>query len=448
MITLDQHRSDPFVAEHLREGLHRRVFSAHNALLDGSGAGAEWLGWRRILAYPNDALLEELAQQAAEIRRRADVLLCIGIGGSYLGAEAVIKALSPYFERFEEPEAGGEDSPLFEKDTKHGSTTEILFAGHHLSGRYLEQLLGYLEGKSVYVNVISKSGTTLEPGIAFRVIRQWMEARFDDCDRRIIATTDAKKGALKALAEEKHYRTHVIDDDIGGRFSVLTPVGLLPIAVSGADIRSLFYGAVAMKQDIDGAEYHEALQYAERRYALHESGYSTEILSVFEPSLSGVGAWWQQLFGESEGKDHRGLFPVTCLFSTDLHSLGQYIQKGRRNVIETFLTLEDDGGHVTIPQLPTDTNDESLDGLGFVAGKRFSDITRAALEGTMEAHANGGVPVQHLIIPRLDENTLGGLIYFFEHTVALGGYLLGINPFDQPGVEDYKKAMYAQLGRP
>jgi len=446
MITLDQHRSDPFVPSHLREGLDRRVRAAHEALLNGTGAGSEWLGWRRILSDPNDALLEELARQATEIRQRADVLLCIGIGGSYLGAEAVIQALSPYFEASDNDPKPAEAS-LFADPVASGKRPEILFAGHHLSGRYLAQLLTHLEGKSVYVNMISKSGTTLEPGIAFRVVRQWMEERFEDCDRRIIATTDARKGALKSLADENGYRTHVIPDDVGGRFSVLTPVGLLPIAAAGIDIRSLFYGAVAMKKDIESADYHNALQYAERRYALHESGYMTEILSVFEPSLSGVGGWWQQLYGESEGKGHKGLFPATCLFSTDLHSLGQYIQQGKRNLTETFLTLKDDGGHLSIPGMSTDTDDSSADGLAFVAGKSFSEVTRAALEGTMQAHAEGGVPIQHLTIARLDENTLGGLIYFFEHVVALGGYLLGINPFDQPGVEDYKKAMYARLGR-
>lgn len=447
MITLDQHRSDPFVAPHLREGLDTRVRAAHEALIKGSGAGSDWLGWRRILAEPNDALLEELTRQADEIRQRADVLLCIGIGGSYLGAEAVIQALSPYFKSETKPEAEAGEASLFEGPPTSGRRPEILFAGHHLSGRYLEQLLAHLDGKSVYVNMISKSGTTLEPGIAFRVVRQWMEERFEDCDRRIIATTDASRGALKTLADEKGYRTHTIDDDIGGRFSVLTPVGLLPIATAGLDIRSLFYGAVAMKGNIDGADYHPALQYAERRYALHESGFTTEVLSVFEPALSGLGGWWQQLFGESEGKEHRGLFPTTCLFSTDLHSLGQYLQEGKRTVIETFLTLNEDGGALRIPQLPTDPKGESADGLAFVAGKTFSEVTNAALGGTMDAHTRGGVPVQHISLSRLDEGALGGLIYFFEHAVSVGGYLLGLNPFDQPGVEAYKKAMYAQLGR-
>ncbi len=453
MISLDLHRSDPFVASHLKDGLGPRVKAAHQAVVQSSGAGAEWLGWRRILDQPNDALLEELTRQGQEIRERADVLLCIGIGGSYLGAEAVIKALRPYFsptksESASEPAASPSAAPsMFDPAPAATSPVEVLFAGHHLSGRYLEQLLTYLDGKSVYVNMISKSGTTLEPGIAFRVVRQWMEARFEDCDRRIIATTDASRGALRSLANQKGYRTHVIPDDVGGRFSVLTPVGLLPIAAAGLDIRGLFYGAVSMMSQIDQDDHHPVFSYAERRYALHESGFTTDVLAVFEPGLHGLGGWWQQLFGESEGKERKGLFPATCLFSTDLHSLGQYLQDGRRNVTETFLTLRDDRGSLEVPSSAGDDEGQGADGLAFVAGKTFSEVTRAALLGTMEAHAQGGVPVHHLEIERLDENALGGLIYFFEHAVAVGGYLLGINPFDQPGVEAYKKAMYAQLGR-
>ena len=446
MLHLDLHRSDAFVAGHLKEGLAQRTKAAHEALILGTGAGSEWLGWRRILEDPNDALLEELTSLAAEIRQRADVLLCIGIGGSYLGADAVIRALSPYFPG---PDVAHSDPSLFEQGTggKQGGRTEILFAGHHLSGAYLEQLLAHLEGKSVYVNVISKSGTTLEPGVAFRVIRAWMDDRFDDADRRIIATTDARRGALRTLADERNLRTIVIPDDVGGRFSVLTPVGLLPIAAAGFDIRRLFYGAVATKQEIDAAQFHPALDYAQRRYALHESGFTTEVLSVFEPRLDGMGGWWQQLFGESEGKNHKGLFPATCVFSTDLHSLGQYLQEGRRNLTETFLVLDDDLGKLEVPIESSDSDGNGADGLSFVGGKRFSDLTKAALEGTMQAHSEGGVPVNLLRLKRLDEDSLGGLIYFFEHVVAVGGYLLGINPFDQPGVEAYKRAMYARLGK-
>ncbi len=302
----------------------------------------------------------------------------------------MIKALSPYFRAAKDEVV--EEASLFEPGASTGKTPEVLFAGHHLSGKYLTELLDYLEGKSVYVNMISKSGTTLEPGIAFRVIRDWMEARFEDSSRRIMATTDAERGALRALATEKGYRTHIIPDDVGGRFSVLTPVGLLPIAAAGFDIRSLFYGAVAMMKEIDTSENHAALDYAARRYALHESGFTTEVLSVFEPSLSGFGGWWQQLFGESEGKEHKGIFPTTCLFSTDLHSLGQYLQEGRRNVAETFLTLGDDRGHITVPEWDSDADGSTADGLSFVAGKTFSDVTQAALHGTMDAHVQGECP--------------------------------------------------------
>lgn len=442
MLQLDLHRSDPFVSDPVLQDLQGRTREAHASLVSGMGAGAEWRGWRRILADPNDALLEQLTATADRIRSRADVLLCIGIGGSYLGADAVIRALSPYFPK---PETTQADAPV--AGTGSSAQIEIVFAGHHLSGAYLEQLLAHLEGKSVVVNVISKSGTTLEPGVTFRVVRDWMQRHFEDADERIMATTDARKGALRQLADERGWKTFVIPDDVGGRFSVLTPVGLLPIAVAGYDIRRLFYGAVAMMKDIDANPAHPAYAYAARRYALHQSGFVTEVLSVFEPKLDALGAWWAQLFGESEGKQGKGLFPTRCVFSTDLHSLGQYLQDGQRNVCETFLVLEDDRGRLRVPAAATDTDGSGPDGLSFVAGKTFSELTRAALEGTMDAHQAGGVPVQTIRIARLDEDTLGGLIYFFEHVVALGGYLLEINPFDQPGVEAYKKAMYQRLGR-
>ena len=446
MLHVDLERSAAFVAPSAVEGLTEKTRRAHEALVTGSGAGSQWLGWRRILAEPNDALLEELTAVAAEIRSRADVLLCIGIGGSYLGAEAVIQSLSPYFQPTQSDGHSSGES-LFANEEGGSKGVRVLFAGHHLSGAYLEQLLAHLEGQSVYVNVISKSGTTLEPGVAFRVIRQWMNHHFEDADRRIIATTDSSKGALRALANSCGLRTFEIPDDVGGRFSVLTPVGLLPIASAGFDIRRLFYGAVSMMKEIDQTPDHPALAYASRRYALHESGYVTEVMSMFEPRLQGIGSWWQQLFGESEGKEHLGLFPATCVFTTDLHSLGQYLQDGRRNLVETFLDIDHDRTHMQVPSDPGDVDGNGADGLAFVAGKSFADMTRAALEGTMQAHLDGGVPVHRIVLNRLDEDVLGGLIYFFEHVVAVSGYLLGINPFDQPGVEAYKKAMYSRLGR-
>ncbi len=465
MIRLDSDLVLPFIADHLRDGMHTRASAAHLAVLHGTGQGNEWLGWQNMLRQPNDALLEDIAALGEEIRARADVLLCIGIGGSYLGAEAVIKALSPYFSSpigaagavapaspsamGQAPGSVGENASLFGPAPARpaGTPTEVVFAGHHLSGRYLEQLLSHLEGKSVMVNVISKSGTTLEPAIAFRIVRQWMQKHFKDASSRIIVSTDPEQGALRELAKKEGYRSYDIPADVGGRFSVLTPVGLIPIAAAGFDVRTLFYGAVAQQSDIEKAPDNIAVSYAANRYALHESGFTTEVLSVFEPRLSGIGGWWQQLFGESEGKDKRGIFPVTCTFSSDLHSLGQYLQEGRRNLIETFLMVEDDRGGLAIPGVATSDGTPCADGLDFVAGLSMSDVTTAAFEGTRKAHIAGGVPVQTLHIDTLSEGDIGRLILFFEHAVAVGGYLMGINPFDQPGVEAYKREMFARLGR-
>ncbi|MBT3448279.1 MAG: glucose-6-phosphate isomerase [Bacteroidetes Order II. Incertae sedis bacterium] len=429
MIQFDFTGVDAFIDKSQWSGYEKRAHAAHEALLNGTGQGSDWLGWRTILKEPNDALLENITALGQEIAERADVLLCVGIGGSYLGAEAIIEALSPYF-----PQKQTDDTP---------TPARVLFAGHHISGAYLEELLGHLEGKSVYVNVISKSGTTLEPAVAFRIIRSWMEEQFDDCHQRIIATTDEEKGALRTLAKQKGYRTYVIPQDVGGRFSVLTPVGLLPIAAAGYDIQSLFYGAVSMMGTLEKADDNPAIDYALRRYLLHEAGFTTEIMSVFEPRLKAVGAWWQQLFGESEGKNHKGLFPVVSSFSTDLHSLGQYIQDGKRNIIETFLTLEKERGDLRVP--PEAAN---LDQLNYLTGVSFPDINRAAFEGTSRAHLKGGVPIFTISLSSTTEENLGRLIYFFEHAVAVGGYLLGINPFDQPGVEAYKQEMFRLLGRP
>lgn len=461
MLRLDSDPVLPFIADHLRDGVARRAAAAHSAVLNGTGQGSEWLGWQSMLRTPNDALLEDIAALGEEIRRRADILLCIGIGGSYLGAEAVIKALSPYFRPAsgssalrmhgaEEQKAASLEGPsLFGPTTGLGSgtPTEVIFAGHHLSGRYLEQLLDHLEGKSVMVNVISKSGTTLEPAIAFRIVRRWMEQHFEDANSRIIVSTDSEKGALRGLAESEGYRSYEIPRDVGGRFSVLTPVGLIPIAAAGFDVRTLFYGAVAQQAELESTPDNLAVRYAANRYALHESGYTTEVLAVFEPRLSGVRGWWQQLFGESEGKEKRGLFPTTCTYSSDLHSLGQYMQDGRRNLIETFLMVGDDRGGLIIPGETSPADGPSADGLDFVAGKSMSEITLAAFEGTRQAHISGGVPVQSLSMDTLSEGDIGRLILFFEHAVSVGGYLLGVNPFDQPGVEAYKREMFARLGR-
>jgi glucose-6-phosphate isomerase len=423
MLHLDRQHVAPFVSDQALAEVAPRVRAAHRALLEKTGAGASETGWRDLLLDPNDALLESIAATAAEVRERADVFLCIGIGGSYLGAEAVIQALTP---------------ALLE-----GDGPEVLFAGHHLSPRYHEELLRYLEGKSVYANVISKSGSTLEPSLAFRFARRFVEERFDDAERWIIVTTGPEGGLLNPLREEKGYRKYVIPDGVGGRFSVLTPVGLLPIAAAGIDARSLFYGAVGLARTLSapGAE-HAALDYAADRFLLHEDGYKVELMAVMEPKLGAFGGWWQQLFGESEGKEGKGLFPAVAQYTSDLHSLGQYVQQGQRTLVELFLQAEGATG----PVVRAEAGDP--DRLNYLAGKSYAEVNAVAHAATAEAHAEGGVPNWTLTLDRLDAQTIGEAIYFFQHAVAVSGYLLGVNPFDQPGVENYKQKMFARLKRP
>ncbi|NNF59432.1 MAG: glucose-6-phosphate isomerase [Rhodothermaceae bacterium] len=423
MLTLDRRHVTDFLNAETRGALAPRVRDAHRTLLNASGAGGSETVWRTMLLDPNDALLADLAQTAAEIRERADVLLCIGIGGSYLGAQAVIDALTPTLLKPDGP--------------------EILFAGHHLSPRYHTELFKYLDGKSVYVNVISKSGSTLEPSLAFRFARQFVEERFDDPGRRIIVTTGPEGGLLNPLRDANGYRKYVIPDGVGGRFSVLTPVGLLPIAAAGIDIRSLFYGAVDLARTLNAPDAeHAALDYAADRYLFHETGYKTELMAVMEPRLKGIGAWWQQLFGESEGKQHRGLFPSVAQYTTDLHSLGQYVQQGQRTLVELFLRVEGTQGPV-VSELADNT-----DQLNYLAGKSYAAINEVAYEATAEAHAEGDVPNWTLTLGHLDAQTIGAVLYFFEHAVSVSGYLLDVNPFNQPGVENYKQKMFSRLGRP
>jgi glucose-6-phosphate isomerase len=423
MIRLDAAPALSFLPDDALDQIQPDLRAAHRALVEGTGKGSDALGWRELLLRPNDALLDDLETTAARIRDRADVLVCIGIGGSYLGAEAVIQALTPYF---------GQSGP------------RVVFAGHHMSGAYLRELLASLEGQSVYVNVISKSGTTLEPALAFRVVRQWMESRFDDASERIVVTTDPERGALEELRQEKGYKKYVIPPSVGGRFSVLTPVGLLPIAVAGVDIRSLFYGASGLCQQLDAADAEgDALTYAAVRALLLRQGKTVDLLATFEPRLQAFGSWWQQLYGESEGKEGTGLFPVGIRYSTDLHSVGQYVQDGQRTIAETFLMLERDGGDLEVPR--TGAN---LDGLDYLVEQTFTHVNRKAYEGTLKAHTDGGVPAMTLWMDRLTPGTLGEAIYFFEHAVGVSGYLLGVNPFDQPGVEAYKQEMFRLLGWP
>jgi glucose-6-phosphate isomerase len=393
------------------------------------GIGHEWLGWWDLVEEPNDALLEQIDVWASKIRAEADVLVVIGIGGSYLGAKAVMDALRHPF-------------------TQQGP--EILFAGHHMSDRYHADLLAYLRQpkpdgttKSVYVNVISKSGTTLEPALAFRLIRSFMEDQYGaEASQRILVTTSPNSGALNKLVEQQGYPKFVIPDSVGGRFSVLTPVGLLPLAVCGINIQSFFYGAVDQHQRL--LENPEALlAHAAHRKSLYEAGYAIDIIATFDPELSSMGAWLQQLLGESEGKQALGLYPAVHTYSTDLHSLGQWVQEGPRNILETFLSVTDPGTATTVPSDPT--ND---DGLNYLSGRTLKEINQIALIGTQQAHLEGGVPIIEIQIPSLNEMHLGAFMYYFELFTAVYVYSLGVNPFDQPGVEAYKQAMFRLLGKP
>lgn len=409
---------------------HARALSAQSlqALMSKSGAGPEWTGWMDIMRSPDDALLSEISDLAAAIRRDADVFIVCGIGGSYLGAKAVIDALGPFFP---------------------GKMPEIIYAGHHMSGRYLHELVAYLSlpnangtPKSVYLNVISKSGTTTETAIAFRILRDWMKSTYGtESRRRIICTTSASGGALNQIIAAEGYRKFVLPENIGGRFSVLTPVGLLPIAVAGYDVRALFYGAVAAYQRIQH-DSDTLIGYTASRYALYNKGFRVDVIASFEPELRSFGGWLQQLLGESEGKNHKGLYPAVHAYSTDLHSLGQMVQDGERNIIETFLVVDKAGSSLVIP---SDADD--YDGLNYLSGKTVHEINTKAYLGTRSAHHDGGVPIISLHIDRISEESVGALIFFFEIATAVYVYNLGENPFDQPGVEDYKKAMFRLLGK-
>ncbi|AVM67845.1 glucose-6-phosphate isomerase [Lachnospiraceae bacterium oral taxon 500] len=408
------------------------TMAAHTELSERSGAGNDFLGW---LNLPTDYDKEEFArikQAARRIQEKADVLVVIGIGGSYLGAKAVIDALNNYFYNWQSKEKR--------------RTPQIVYAGNNISGSYLKQLVDFLEGKEVCLNVISKSGTTTEPAIAFRVLKNWMEEKYgkQEAAGRIFATTDKARGALRGLADKEGYETFVIADDIGGRYSVLTAVGLLPIAVSGIDIDELMRGAQAGQTEYSNADFSQNMcyQYAAARNILYNQGKTTEILVDYEPVLFFFAEWWKQLYGESEGKDHKGIFPAAVHFSTDLHSMGQYIQEGRRDLFETVIHIENSAADMTIGR-----EAEDLDGLNYLSGQGFHFVNEKAFEGTLLAHLDGGTPNLLIHVEKLDAFHLGQLIYFFEKACAVSGYLLGVNPFDQPGVEAYKKNMFALLGK-
>jgi glucose-6-phosphate isomerase len=429
MVHINTSSVGPFITSKEVNLVRERTQASLSQLQNKTGKGPEWIGWRDILSNPNDALLNQIETIAQTIRRDADVFIVCGIGGSYLGAKAVIDALGSFF-----PD----------------KRPEIIYAGHHMSGRYLKELVAYLSApnsdgtpKSVYLNVISKSGTTTETAIAFRVLREWIHTVFpNDASSRIICTTSARGGALNRIIEANGYTKFVLPDDIGGRFSVLTPVGLLPIAVAGNDIRALFYGAVSCYRSLE-KDPEVLVDYVAHRTTLYEKGYCIDIIATFEPELAAFGGWMQQLMGESEGKNHKGLYPSVHTYSTDLHSLGQMVQDGQRNLLETFLVVDKDAAHFMITE-----DSENHDGLNYLAGKSLHEINKKAWQGTTQAHNAGGVPVIQVHIPAVNEDSIGALIYFFELATAVYVYNLGENPFDQPGVEDYKKAMFKLLGKP
>ena len=424
---------DSFVDEKELENIKPFVKISHQMLHEKNGAGNDFLGFIDLPKEYNKDEFNRVKDAAKRIRENSDVLIVIGIGGSYLGARACIDALSHNFYN--------------SLDKEKRKSPEIYYLGNSISTSYMNDLLDAIEGKDVSVNIISKSGTTTEPAIAFRFMKEFMEEKYgrEEAKNRIYATTDRERGALKELSNIEGYETFIIPDDVGGRFSVLTPVGLLPIAVAGIDIDALMEGAKSGMEEYANEDIDEnpAYRYAAVRNILYNKGKEIEILVNYEPALNYFSEWWKQLYGESEGKDGKGLFPASVNFTTDLHSMGQYIQDGRRNLFETIISIETQEKDLFIK-----ATEDNLDGLNFLEGKSLDFINKKALEGTKQAHINGGVPNLLLTIPELNEFYIGKLIYFFEKACALSGYLLGVNPFDQPGVEEYKKNMFMLLGKP
>uniref|UniRef100_S0DDX6 glucose-6-phosphate isomerase n=1 Tax=termite gut metagenome TaxID=433724 RepID=S0DDX6_9ZZZZ len=434
MKTPDISKIFSFVPEATVNALRSEAEYSNALLHTGEGKGNDFLGWVGLPSSITPAFLAEIREAAEGLRSRAEVVIVIGIGGSYLGTKAVLEALGDPFAALR----GGEKR----------RDPAIVFAGHTISEDYMAELMEAVKDRSIATIVISKSGTTTEPAIAFRIVKQEIEKRYGvaEAATRIIAVTDRARGALKSVADEAGYKTFVIPDDVGGRYSVLTPVGLLPLAVAGVDIETLVAGAVRMEAATAAGvpfEHNPAAIYAAARYALYRAGYKIEILAAYEPGLQYFAEWWKQLYGESEGKEGKGIFPAGVIFSTDLHSMGQYIQEGERILFETVVSVAEPHRKVTIERAENDG-----DGLNFLAGKRISEVNRMAELGTMLAHVDGGVPNIRIEIPRIDAGALGELMYFFEKACGISGYLLGVNPFDQPGVEAYKKNMFALLEKP
>jgi glucose-6-phosphate isomerase len=428
-ISFNYNNALPFMKKSEVEGLSEFVKVSHEMLHEKKGLGSDFLGWVDLPISYDKEEFSRIKQAAKRIQDQSDALIVIGIGGSYLGARSAIESLSHNFHN------------------QINGKTQIYYAGNNISSIYITHLLEILEGKDISVNVISKSGTTTEPALAFRIFKEYLEQKYgkDEAKTRIFATTDKEKGALKKLADAEGYETFVIPDDIGGRYSVLTAVGLLPIAVAGLDIDQMMLGAASAARKYNNPDLmtNECYQYAAVRNALYNKGKAIELLVNYEPSLHFVSEWWKQLFGESEGKDQKGLFPASVDFSTDLHSMGQYVQEGRRNLIETVLQIKKAKVEMTIKEDP-----DNLDGLNFLAGKTMDEINKSAFQGTVLAHIDGEVPNLVIEMDEMNEFTYGELVYFFEKACGISGHLLGVNPFDQPGVEAYKKNMFALLGKP
>jgi glucose-6-phosphate isomerase len=431
-LALDINKVFDFVNKDEIFSLQKEITIHHRALFDRTGKGSDFLGWMTLPRDIDEDLMQSIESDARRVAEMADIFVVIGIGGSYLGSRAVIEALSGYFEYFRP----GREHPL------------VLFAGHQIDEDYHHDLLEILDKRDYTLTVISKSGTTTEPAIAFRLLKSHLEKKYGDkgASERIIAITDKSRGALKSLADNEGYKTYVVPDDVGGRYSVLTPVGLLPIAVAGFDIRELLHGAehmMKLNEKTSIFDENPATLYAATRNALFRKGKTIEMFENYLPALFYFTEWWKQLYGESEGKENKGIFPAGASFTTDLHSMGQYIQEGLRLLFETVLLVDKPRSELIIPY-----ETEDMDGLNYIAGRRMHEVNQMASLGTILAHTDGGIPNLTITVPVIDELRLGEMIYFFEIACALSGYMLGVNPFDQPGVEAYKKNMFALLGKP
>ncbi len=432
-VTFDYSKASKFISDEEIEMMKKQTMDAKELLVSKTGAGNDFLGWIDLPVNYDKDEFKRIKEAAAKIQNDSEVLLVIGIGGSYLGARAAIEFLRHSFYN------------VVDKSIR--KTPEIYFVGNSISSTYIKHLMDVVGDRDFSINMISKSGTTTEPAIAFRVFKEILEKKYgkEEAAKRIYATTDKAKGALKNVADEEGYETFVVPDDVGGRFSVLTAVGLLPIAVSGADIDKLMEGAASgRKRALETPfEENDALKYAALRNILLKKGKSVEILANYEPSVHYVSEWWKQLFGESEGKDQKGIFPASVDLTTDLHSMGQFIQDGSRIMFETVINIETSREEILIGEEPVD-----LDGLNYLSGKSVDFVNKSAMNGTILAHTDGQVPNFMVNVPEVNEFYLGELFYFFEFACGVSGYLLGVNPFNQPGVESYKKNMFALLGKP